>query len=62
MSDQPTPSDSSHLELGFLFCTRMMAMNPIEPSVPIKPEIENVIEISTEDEEFLSTPVIKKGK
>ena len=62
MLDQPPLADSSHPELRFIFRARMKATNPAKPSTPITLEVEEVMEIGSEDEVVPSTPVTRKGK
>ena len=62
MSGQPVLSDSSHLVLGFIFRTRMMATNPTEPSALTGPDVEEIMEVVFELEEFPSTLVTRKEK
>ena len=51
MYGQPTPSDSSHLGLGFIFCARMSTTNPSKPSASTGPDVEEVLEVDSELEE-----------
>ena len=48
--------------MGFIFHARMTATNPTEPSASTGPDVEEIMEVESELEEFPSTPVIRKGK